>query len=163
MSRLFPRADYAEDQAYAHTLLTWHVVSRGFATGAGVGSIIYLVRRFFRPSPSLSLLRASGNGALIGAGLLGLALVGRMRGRGEIEWKDRSYRLLWNKGQREVDDWLLAGAALGAAGVVARSDLRVLGARGVLGGAGLGSLLGMFGQGGWRYGVRGGFKEETVL
>ncbi|KAJ9144364.1 hypothetical protein NKR19_g6460, partial [Coniochaeta hoffmannii] len=104
MSRLFPRAPYAEDQPYYHTILAFHVLSRGFVIGAGVGALAYSARRLIRPSPSLSLLRSSGNGALVGTGLLAVALAGRMRGREEIEWRDRSYRLLWNRGQVEVDD-----------------------------------------------------------
>ncbi|OIW30384.1 hypothetical protein CONLIGDRAFT_367357 [Coniochaeta ligniaria NRRL 30616] len=163
MSHLFPQAAYAEDQPYAHTILAWHVLSRGFAIGAGVGSTIHLIRQVARPSPSLSILRSSGNGALIGTGLLALALVGRMRGRDEIEWKDRSYRLLWNRGQREADDWLLVGAVLEGVGVLASRELRVLGVRGVLGGMGLGSLVGMLGQSAWRYGVKGGFEEEKLV
>lgn len=171
MSRLFPHADYAEDQPYAHTILAWHVLSRGFALGAGIGSLTALARRYFRPSlsplplpTSALLLRGSGTGALVGTALLALALAGRMRGRDEIEWKDRGYRLLWNRGQREVDDWLLAGAGVGGAGVLARPELRTaLGWRGVLGAAGLGSLVGMFAQSGWRYGIKGGFEEEKVV
>jgi hypothetical protein len=165
MSRFFPHAAYAEDQPYGHTILTAHVLSRGFAVGSGVGLVSSLIRHYFRPTPSLrlSLLRGSGNGALIGTGLLAVALVGRMRGREEIEWKDRSWRLLWNRGQVEVDDWWIGGAGLGAVGVAARRELRALGWRGAVGGAGLGSLLGMLGHAGWRYGIKGGFGEEKVV
>ncbi|KAH8908319.1 hypothetical protein BR93DRAFT_966396 [Coniochaeta sp. PMI_546] len=165
MSRLFPHPDYAEDQPFGHTILALHALSRGFALGAGAGSAIHLVRRLVRPgSPTPSLLASSGTGALVGTGLLALGLLGRMRGREEIEWKDRSWRLLWNRGQKEVDDWLVAGAVLGAAGVVvARRELRGLGARAVIGGMGLGGLAGMLGQSAWRYGIRGGFEEEKVV
>lgn len=66
---------------------------------------------------------------------------GRMRGRSEIEWQDRSWRLLENKG--EVDtDWETVGATgMGAlAGVVAaRSGIVHLSvSRAMIGGAGLG-------------------------
>ncbi|KAB5531323.1 hypothetical protein GE09DRAFT_1251929 [Coniochaeta sp. 2T2.1] len=183
MSRLFPQPpSYAEDQPYSHTILTWHVLSRGFALGSGFGSLTYLARRFFRPSPSLSLLRSSGTGSLVGTGLLTLALLGRMRGRDEIEWRDRSWRLLWNRGQREVDDFWLGGLVFGggvvaAAGrggevggegggkgvwAVVKRGVRGTGWRGVVGGMGLGALGGMLGQSGWRYGVRGGFGEERL-
>jgi hypothetical protein len=148
MSRFFPHSAYAEDQPYARTILTLHVLSRGFAIGAGVGSVTHLIRRFFRPSPSLSLLRASGNGALIGTGLLAVALAGRMRGRDEIEWKDRSWRLLWNRGQAEVDDWWGVGALAGGAGAVMSREVRRTGVRGVIGGMGLGALVGMLGHAG---------------
>jgi len=166
MSRLFPRPAYAEDQPYAHTILTLHVLSRGFSVGAGVGSAIFLARRLLsrQPSPS-SLLRGAGSGSLIGAGLLALALAGRMRGRDDIEWRDRSWRLLWNRGQAEVDEWWAAGAVLGGVGVgvLARNGVRGgarLGFGSVLGGMGLGSLVGMLGHAGWRYGVLGGFPGE---
>lgn len=175
MSRLFPRPDYAEDQPYGRTILTLHVLSRGFAIGAGVGATPYLARRLFRrgiPSPS-HLLRSAGSGALVGTGLLALALLGRMRGRDEIEWKDRSWRLLHNRGQAEVDDWWGVGAVVGggaAAAVVAgagRREVRAVavggGARGVLGGMGLGALAGMLGHVAWRYGIKGGFEEEKVV
>jgi hypothetical protein len=165
MSRLFPRPSHAEDQPYAHTILALHVLSRGFAVGAGVASVSYSVRRLVRPSPSLSLLRSSGNGAVIGTGLLALALVGRMWGREEIEWKDRSWRLLWNRGQAEVDEWWAGGAVAGGLGaVVVRKGAAAAGGwRAVVGGMGLGSLLGMMGHAGWRYGVKGGFEEEKVV
>jgi hypothetical protein len=160
MSRFFPHPPYAEDQPYGRTILTTHVLARGFTTGAGLGGATYLLRRAFRPSPSLSLLRSAGSGAIVGTGLLAVALVGRMRGREEIEWLDRSWRLLENRGQVETDDWVAVGTGAGVVGVLARDGLRTVGVRGLLGGAGLGSLVGMVGAAGWRYGVRGGKFEE---
>lgn len=57
----------------------------------------------------------------------------------------------------EVDDWSLGGALLGVA-AVAFSDrgIRGLGWRGVLGGAGIGSLVGTGGYMIWRHGIHGG-------
>jgi len=78
----------------------------------------------------------------------------RMRGREEIEWQDRAWRLLENKGQVECDDWTYPGMALGLA--VAASKGKSLGWRGLAGGAGLGGLVGMVGYMGWRYGVKRG-------
>ncbi|KAJ9664378.1 hypothetical protein H2198_000307 [Neophaeococcomyces mojaviensis] len=40
MSAAFPIADYAEDQRFARTILTTHVMHRGFQTGAGTGTIV---------------------------------------------------------------------------------------------------------------------------
>jgi len=86
-----------------------------------------------------------------------------MYGREEIEWKDRSWRLLENRGQVEVDNWLLSGAAVGAVavGLAARRGRlpaalngRVVSA--VVGGGGLGLNAGMAGYMGWRYGVHEG-------
>lgn len=94
-----------------------------------------------------------------------------MWGREDIEWKDRSWRLLENKGQLECDDWTYAGMAVG---VVAASAAVMVGSRGrkgvvplvalggggraveVLGTASLGSFAGMLGYMTWRYGVHGG-------
>jgi hypothetical protein len=75
-----------------------------------------------------------------------------------IEWADRSWRLLENKGQVEVDDWGYGGAVLGtAAAIFARTNM---GWRGVLGGAGLGSLVGVGGYMVYRHGIKGGKWEE---
>jgi hypothetical protein len=78
-----------------------------------------------------------------------------MWGRQEIEWQDRSWRLLENKGQVECDDWTYPGMAVGLAGVLG-SGGAAMGWRGVVGGMGLGSLGGMVGYMWWRYGVKGG-------
>ncbi len=55
------------------------------------------------------VLRSAGVGSLWGIGFLAVGLVGRMWGRTEIEWQDRSWRLLENRGQVETDDWTLGG------------------------------------------------------
>lgn len=66
----------------------------------------------------------------------------RMYGRDEIEWRDRSWRLLENKSQVAVDDWTYLGMLVGAATSVGK---RNLGWRVVVGRIGVGSLLGMGG------------------
>jgi hypothetical protein len=86
-----------------------------------------------------------------------------MRGREEIEWQDRSWRLLENKGQLECDDWTYPGMAVGLAGVIGSGSAKALGWRGVLGGAGVGSVVGMMGYMAWRYGLKGGKFEEKEL
>lgn len=167
MSRFYPHSEYAEDQPYPYTILSVHVLARGAQAGAGIGSIIGLtsplVRRVLSRPPKTSIplpinvLRSAGVGTGIGTGLLTIALIGRMQGKSHIEWADRSWRLLENKGQVEVDDWSLGGALLGVA-AVAFSDrgIRGLGWRGVLGGAGIGSLVGTGGYMIWRHGIHGG-------
>lgn len=66
---------------------------------------------------------------------------GRMKGRSEVEWQDRSWRLLENKGE-VVTDWETVGATgVGAlAGVVAarRGIIPLSVGRAALGGAGFG-------------------------
>jgi len=83
-----------------------------------------------------------------------------MWGREEIEWKDRSWRLLENKGQVECDDWTYPAMLLG--GATAAAKWNGLGWRGAAAGVGMGSVLGMMGYMGWRYGVKGGkFEDEN--
>lgn len=193
MSILFPHPDYAEDQPLYRTILTTHVLYRGFQTGALVGSAVgasrYAYQSVFRKPASATvgvhtppsvgstataaaagarplflptLLRSAGVGAAVGTGALAVTLVARMWGREEIEWRDRSWRLLENKGQKEVDSLSLVGALGGAAAVAlggvgnAGATAAKAGWRVVLGGAGLGSLLGVGAYMGWRYGVNGG-------
>jgi hypothetical protein len=87
--------------------------------------------------------------------------VARMWGRETIEWRDRSWRLLGNKGQVECDDRTYAGMA-GSAVVLATRGTK-LGWRGAVGTLGAGSVLGMMGSVGWRHGIRGGkFEEERM-
>jgi len=159
MSRLFPHTAYAEDQPLPHVVLATHVLYRGFQAGALVGSLVplplMLFRRLSAPLPTV-MLRSAGVGSIVGTSLLTLGLVGRMWGREEIEWRDRSWRLLENKGQMEVDTW-------SAIGTVAGGILGSGGWRGRLGGAGLGSLAGVAGYMGWRYGVKKGKWEEEKL
>ncbi len=77
-----------------------------------------------------------------------------MWGREEIEWQDRAWRLLENEGQMSVDDWSLAGMAVGVglAVLAARRGAIVIKNRpmAVIGAAGLGSLAGTEGSVEWR-------------
>lgn len=71
---------------------------------------------------------------------------GRMRGRKDIEWKDRSWRVLENEG--EVDtDWVTvggAGAGAVAALVAVRRGMVSSGVwQAVLGGTGVGMSVGV--------------------
>lgn len=167
MSRFFPQAAYEEDQKYGYTILTTHVLTRGLQTGSllgtSIGASVYLYRRA-RSLPSsnftTALLRSTGVGAVTGTALLGVALVARMWGREQIEWQDRSWRLLANKGQVECDDWTYSGMGVGLLGGLSQ---RGLGWRGIAGGVGVGSVMGMVGYMGWRYGVKGGKFDEEKL
>jgi hypothetical protein len=157
MSRFFPHPPYAEDQPYSKTILTTHVLSRGFTAGALIGALLSLPSHYIRKPPHslpTTLIRSAGLGTVIGTSLLSIGLAARMWDKEPIEWKDRSWRLLENKGQVEVDDWSYGGAVMGAAAAVtARTKL---GWRGYLGGMGLGSLVGVGGYMVWRHGVNGG-------
>ncbi|MCJ1315897.1 hypothetical protein MMC15_001217 [Xylographa vitiligo] len=175
MSHLFPHTLYAEDQPLAHTILTTHIVFRGFQSGAAIGLLLgsaqhslSLLRQRRAPSPlytparlaflPATMVRSTAVGAVVGTALMAVALPGRMWRREEIEWKDRSWRLLENKGQQEVDAWGAAGAGVGAVmGVWGRRALVERGWwKGVVGGAGVGTMVGVVGYMVWRYGVQGG-------
>ncbi|KAI0090299.1 hypothetical protein BDY19DRAFT_764258 [Irpex rosettiformis] len=105
---------------------------------------------FNRPT-SLKLIHSAGYGSFLGVLALSFALIFRMRGKEDIEWKDRSWRLLENKGQVQLDNWTLVGALAGLGTVVSPPVARRyggiagLGWRGVVGGAALGSLAGLLG------------------
>ncbi|KAG6017469.1 hypothetical protein E4U43_001069 [Claviceps pusilla] len=171
MSRYFPHTSYAEDQPLPYTILTVHVLTRGLTTGSLLGVTLASLRqaipplRRARPSTPQILLAASSRGSLAGVGLMTLALGGRMYGREKIEWHDRSWRLLENKGQMEMDDWTYAGMALGALGAttwVRAAALKSLGrAQAVLGGLGAGGAVGMLGSVVWRVVLNGGKFPET--
>ncbi|KAH6892330.1 hypothetical protein B0T10DRAFT_559919 [Thelonectria olida] len=166
MSRFFPHTPYAEDQPLAHSILTGHVIARTVTASTLIAGGITTARQlipFIRPATALAfaprLVRSASTGTLVALGLGAFMTLGRMHGREDIEWRDRSWRLLENKGQVETDDWTVAGGVVGAAAGVGAG----LGWRGAVGGAGLGSVAGMFGYLAWRYGVNGGkFPEKET-
>lgn len=104
-------------------------------------------------------LRSTGFGALTGTALMVPAVFMRMRGREDIEWKDRSWRLLENNGQKAVDDCSVVGAAVGALfdarQIVPHQSVRTK-LFTVAGGAGVGSIAGVVVYLGWWYGLKGG-------
>lgn len=155
MTSLFPHTPYAEDQPYAHSILYFHVM-RASAMSFTFLSLfqlpISLVRARWSQTPIststllANTLRTSGRGLLLGT-VAGAAMVwGRMRGREEIEWKDRTWRILENKGEVKTDWTALGGAGAGA--VVAlvaarRGALPANAGNAALGGAGLGMAIGV--------------------
>ncbi|KAI4204587.1 MAG: hypothetical protein LQ346_001597 [Caloplaca aetnensis] len=158
LSQLFPHPSYAEDQPSAYTILTIHCLHRGFTAGAIVGLCAPLARSVFTTilrRPTLAaplpwtarLLSSAAIGSLSGTALLAVGMTGRMWGREEIEWKDRSWRLLAHKSQNREDDWSLGGAVLGVVGMgimMRRGGGTAMGVpmwKGVVGGAALGSIL----------------------
>ncbi|KAK8135899.1 hypothetical protein PG984_003839 [Apiospora sp. TS-2023a] len=154
MSRYFPHTAYAEDQPLSRTILTVHVLTRAVTTGAVLGAGMYGVRQGLlpliipssKPSPAAAtaatklamsasfqqrFFRATGVTTLWTLGIVGLGTVARMWGREEIEWQDRSWRLLEHQGQLETDDWTYGGmvAAAAAVGGAGRETGAVLGRR----------------------------------
>jgi hypothetical protein len=159
MSRFWPHTPYAEDQPLALPILTTHVLTRGFQCGGVIGPIVGASRYYLSKPTRVSgqplstvILRATGRSSIIATALVAVALAARMRDREHIEWADRSWRLLENKGQVEVDDWSLGGAAVGALA----TGVRRAGFLAVTGGTAVGSLVGVAGYLGWRYGVKKG-------
>jgi len=162
MSRFFPHTAYAEDQPFSHAILSTHVLTRGFQAGAAMGPLValpwYMIRKRTLPLAP-TLMRSIGVGSLAGTGLLTVGLAARMWDKEPIEWADRSWRLLENKGQVECDDWSYSGAVMGAAAAaLARTNM---GWRGILGGTGLGSIVGVGGYMVYRYGIKGGKWEDN--
>lgn len=84
-----------------------------------------------------------------------------MRGKEEIEWQDRSWRLLANKHQEQVDNWTTTGELLGMTAIITRDARRgahlkaLQGAIRVIGGAGAGNLTALGALMLWRVVVRG--------
>lgn len=149
MSHFFPSAEYAEDQPLARIILATHVLSRGFQLGTAVGLLSSSAEALNKSQSIISpiLLRSAGAGGAIGAGITGIGLIAHMWGRGEIEWKDRSWRLRYNSDQLAIDNWSEPAAALGVLTVVLRrpSGVAMGGWRRLVGGAGIGSLVGVVG------------------
>jgi len=147
MDRFVPHPDYAEDQPYSRTILTTHVLHRGANLGAALGSLYGGVRfglsAHARKSPLIaSVVRGAGVGVVAATGLAAVALSLRMYGKQEIEWQDRSWRLLENKPQNRIDEWSASGALVGG---VLGGVKKGLGWRGVVGSAGIGSVVGIVG------------------
>lgn len=149
----------------SHTILTAHVLYRGFQTGAIVGQSLKLARSLFTKSALLlnetmlaSTLRSTGVGALTGTALMIPGVYMRMYGREEIEWKDRSWRLLESESQKAVDDCsgigTVVGALFGARQILSHESTRTKAFK-VAGGAGVGSIAGVVVYLGWWYGLKG--------
>jgi hypothetical protein len=170
MSRFWPHTAYEEDQPYGKSILWAHILTRVPPTAAVLGGAItvgsltlrklnILAPKALPSSFTTSLLRSIGVSTVYTTGLVALATALRMHGREGIEWQERSWRLLENKGQVECDDFTYAGTALGLLGGVGKKmpwQVR-------LGGLGAGSLMGVMTYMGWRYGVKHGkWENETV-
>ncbi|KAF7900409.1 uncharacterized protein EAF01_007711 [Botrytis porri] len=90
--------------------------------------------------------------------LLTIATIARMYGRTDIEYQDRSWRLLESKGQMESDDWMYGGMIVGALWKFKSGSLVDWRVR--VGSISAGSAMGALGYLGWRYGVKGGKWDE---
>ena len=91
-----------------------------------------------------------------------------MWGREDIELKDRSWRLLENRGQQEIDVWSLWGtgagvATLGAFRLANRGEIgaRLGGWKIWVGATAAGNAVGVVGYMAWRHGIKGGKWDES--
>jgi hypothetical protein len=156
MDSLFPQAAFAEDQQNAKAILYLHVM-RASAMSFTFFSLaripIILARAQFRkvpvdvPALFARTLQSSGRVFAIGSAVGALMTWGRMRGRTEVEWQDRSWRILGNNGEVKTDWTTMVGSGAGAVvGAVAarRGAIPASVGSALLGGAAAGSSVGMF-------------------
>lgn len=125
MTSLFPHPAHAEDQPYAHTILYLHVMrasamSFSFLSMFQFPASLLASRLRGIPQPYSTLvartLKMSGRGLILGTAAGAATTWGRMRGMEEIQWQDRTWRILENRGEVETDWVSLGGAGVGAAG-----------------------------------------------
>lgn len=165
MDKIFAHPPYAEDQPHSHIILPLHVVRAGLTVGSILSLVAATLVTAIKKPRTLSAWkhrlvlyasRGSVAGMLAGAGMVTF----KMRSREEIEWQDRAWRLLENKGQLEMDRWVPMGGVLGVVLCLAaarKGRLPSIGAgTAALGGTGLGAAGGAAGYAGWRYGIRRG-------
>jgi hypothetical protein len=91
-------------------------------------------------------LQSSGRAAAIGSVVGALATWGRMRGREEIEWQDRSWRVLENEGEVKTDWVTIVGSGAGATAAALaarRGAISMSMGKSLLGGAGAGLSVGI--------------------
>ncbi|KAF7128580.1 hypothetical protein CNMCM5793_003368 [Aspergillus hiratsukae] len=155
LSADWPHTPYAEDQPLPHLILATHVFDRGFQAGSALGLAVGIVNTLRSTTPTLRMsasliTRTTGLGGVLGLSSMAIVLPIRMAGKEKIEWQDRSWRLLENKGQVEVDTWSSIGEGVGLASTIAimrknGMSLRGPGLTNIMGGAGLGGLAGIVG------------------
>ncbi|QDS72746.1 hypothetical protein FKW77_004005 [Venturia effusa] len=170
MAHRIPHPPNAEDQAYAKCYLTFHVLRSTLPLGAALSIPTSIASTFYygpRTIPTFTsrLFLHSSRGSTTGLALGFIMLEGRMWGREEIEWKDRTWRLLENKGQIEVDSWIVACGLVGSVASVfaARRGKIPVDGRRLVSGAGLGSVAGTGGYVAWRYGIHDGSLPENKV
>ncbi|KAG9185163.1 hypothetical protein G6011_07707 [Alternaria panax] len=155
MTSLFPHPQYAKDQPYASSILYLHVM-RASAMSFSFFSLLHfpffiIAARSCKIPVQYNMilsrtLKAAGRGLVLGTAAGAFMTWGRMRDREEIEWKNRSWRILENNGEVKTD-WITLGAAGGGAVATMfaarRGSLPLSMGRAVLGGAGVGMTSGV--------------------
>jgi hypothetical protein len=154
MDSLFQETSYAEDQKNAHSILYLHVMRASSMSFTFISLLRFplslVVARYNRrpidmPKLVARILQSSGWAFALGTAVGALATWGRMRGREEMEWQDRAWRILENKGENQTDWVTMGGVGAGTvAGVLAarRGAIPASVGNAMLGGAGVGSSIG---------------------
>jgi hypothetical protein len=154
MDSLFQHAPYAEDQTNAQSILYLHVMRASSMSFTFISllrfplSLVgarYSKRPVNIPKLIARTLQSSGRAFVLGTAVGALATWGRMRGREDIEWRDRAWRIMENEGENRTDWVTMGGIGAGAAaGVVAarRGAIPTSIGSAMLGGAGVGSSIG---------------------
>ena len=155
MTSPLPHPIYAEDQPYARSILYLHVIRASvmsfsfFSLARFPASVI--AARYKKTAIDYNViltrtLKTAGRGLVLGTAAGVVMTWGRMRELEEIEWKDRSWRILENNGEVQTD-WVTLGSASGgavAALIAARRGRIKMPAGGaMLGGAGAGMAAGV--------------------
>lgn len=125
MDKLFPHPEYPEDQPHSKIILTIHVLRSGLTAGSILSVLSGTLTTLYKePSALLSsqhgnrLLVHASRGGVAGFILSGVMLTAMMRGKEDIEWKDRAWLLLDSEGQCEFDKWVVAGGVIGGLGAM---------------------------------------------
>lgn len=155
MTDRFPHTQYAEDQPNAHAILYLHVMRASAMSFTFISALRYpvsLIRNTRRQVPLsrhtivANTIKSSGRALVIGSVAGAVMTWGRMRGKEEIEWQDRAWRIQENKGEVRTDweTFGLAGlSAVAAWGAVRKGAIPISAGNAILGGAGLGMATGV--------------------
>jgi hypothetical protein len=154
MASLFTQAPYAEDQQNARPILYLHVARASAMTFTFFSLFrlpITIIRAQIRKAPVVMsaviarTLQSSSRAFAIGSAVGVFMTWGRMRGREEIEWQDRAWRILGNRGEVQTDWATVSGIGAGAVAVavgVSRGVVPGSVGKAMIGGAGAGSSVG---------------------
>jgi len=175
MTSFIPNPPNSKDQPYAKPFLTFHVLRSTGTAGALFSVPTAIASTFYLGPKTLStfatrLLTHSFRGTLAGLAFGVIALEGRMWGREHIEWQERTSKLLRNKGQVEVDHWILGGEVVGGAAAIIAARRGLLPivlkekmGQTIVGAMGLGAVAGTGEYMIWRHGIkRGKFDDASV-
>ncbi|KAI9328955.1 hypothetical protein BDR26DRAFT_1012037 [Obelidium mucronatum] len=149
MDQLFEVAAYTEDQKNSHLILHVHVAHRAVNALSAVTTLGLMARSVLGGKKTVPLMASvlRGNAVAVLLGVAGSAAMVemKMQDKQPIEWQDRSWRLLNNKLQNQIDVWSAGGALTGMALFGLRAGAKGHGGAFVraVGGAGLGSIVGI--------------------